>query len=59
MYTAVLSTMIRYNHNNYCVLFQVISSFRNFVLATDSRKEMESWIQAIVHASQQKFYDVS
>lgn len=41
------------------VLAQVISRFRNFVLATDSRKEMESWIQSIVHASQQKYYDVS
>ncbi|XP_067949359.1 diacylglycerol kinase delta-like isoform X2 [Watersipora subatra] len=38
-------------------VFRILATPRNIELKADSRKEMESWIHTIDHASRQEFYD--
>lgn len=40
-------------------LFQVITPFRNLILCSDSRREMEEWISALKMAANKEYYEVS
>lgn len=41
------------------VILKVITPFRNLILCTESRREMEEWMSAIRAAAANEFYDVS
>src|SRR6218665_2015961 len=41
------------------LFWQVITPFRNLILCTESRREMEEWMSAIRAAAANEFYDVS
>ena len=52
-------TIMHWTNATCSLVTQILISPRSFELKADSRKDMESWIHSIDHASRQEFYDVS